>query len=482
MGASSYLFEDDPGIMSEVETSSTRFRRTTSKERSSMPPPAASSGASRSYKARIYEADDPGIMSEAETSSTARARKSKGSSSILNGGGGSRNSISMGVPSQQQQRSVQFRHPVAQFRFEMDDPGIMSEADTAATSGGRRRQRQHRVTSEHRAHSRHVSKKDSLPIVRTPSKTLERPLGLVFLVYRGETKRAVLPNEITSLDTVKALFVRSFGKTLTMDYMYTPRVHIYIHDGSKDIFYQLEDLTEIRDRTILKLYEADSLGRGPSGLGASGLPPITNADDEAAAIVAAQSQQSSLQSAPPPSEPEYVDSRHVKAMKVLNRVQREYEMASQTLPRNAFSALEQERLESMLTEAGLLKQQQQASLASSGDKRLGERSKTLGPGFMYGYNSSGKRVESGYVSSPDATYDETPAIVPSRFSALPEGRYYPRPESTEEAKERMMHMEAQLSQLTGMVERALKNKKLGKKTVSFDKSVTYRYVLSTYIR
>ena len=61
-----------------------------------------------------------------------------------------------------------------------------------------------------------------------------------------------------------------------------------------------------------------------------------------------------------------------------------------------------------------------------------------------------------------------------RFSALPEGgRYYPRPESTEEAKARMMHMESQLSQLTGMVEKALKNKKLGKKTVSFDKSVTY---------
>ena len=62
----------------------------------------------------------------------------------------------------------------------------------------------------------------------------------------------------------------------------------------------------------------------------------------------------------------------------------------------------------------------------------------------------------------------------SRFSALPEGgRYYPRPESQEEAKARMMHMESQLSQLTGMVEKALKNKKLGKKTVSFDKSVMY---------
>ena len=32
--------------------------------------------------------------------------------------------------------------------------------------------------------------------------------GLVFLVYRGETKRALLPNEVSFIDTVKALFVR----------------------------------------------------------------------------------------------------------------------------------------------------------------------------------------------------------------------------------------------------------------------------------
>ena len=74
----------------------------------------------------------------------------------------------------------------------------------------------------------------------------------------------------------------------------------------------------------------------------------------------------------------------------------------------------------------------------------------------------------------DNWYASTIVFLNFRFSALPEGgRYYPRPESTEEAKARMMHMEAQLSQLTGMVEKALKNKKLGKKTVSFDKSVTY---------
>lgn len=66
--------------------------------------------------------------------------------------------------------------------------------------------------------------------------------GLVFLQYRSETKRALLPNEITSICTVKALFVRSFPKQLTMEYMDSALVKIYIHDSSKDMFYELEDL------------------------------------------------------------------------------------------------------------------------------------------------------------------------------------------------------------------------------------------------
>ena len=54
--------------------------------------------------------------------------------------------------------------------------------------------------------------------------------------------------------------------------------------------------------------------------------------------------------------------------------------------------------------------------------------------------------QSGYASSPDGNFD---VIIPPRFQPEAGGRYYPRPESTEEAKARMMHMEAQLSQLTG---------------------------------
>ncbi|XP_041986734.1 coiled-coil domain-containing protein AGAP005037 isoform X3 [Aricia agestis] len=153
-----------------------------------------------------------------------------------------------------------------------DDPGVMSEVETSSTGfrrGGKQR--------------------SSLPVVRTPSKTLERPLGLVFLQYRNETKRALLPNEITSIDTVKALFVRSFPKQLTMQYMDSPLVKIYIHDSSKDMFYELEDvrahLRDIRDRSVLRLFESTDIGGGvfPGSVGAgsvsmpSGVATCSNA-------------------------------------------------------------------------------------------------------------------------------------------------------------------------------------------------------------
>uniref|UniRef100_A0A1A9VCP7 AIP3 domain-containing protein n=2 Tax=Glossina TaxID=44049 RepID=A0A1A9VCP7_GLOAU len=141
-----------------------------------------------------------------------------------------------------------------------DDPGIMSEVETSSTGfrrGGKQR--------------------SSLPVVRTPSKTLERPLGLVFLQYRSETKRALLPNEITSIDTVRALFVRSFPRQLTMSYLEGPNVKIYIHDASKDMFYELEDvrshLREIRDRSVLRLFESTEVAAPPQILpGGPGIP------------------------------------------------------------------------------------------------------------------------------------------------------------------------------------------------------------------
>ncbi|XP_059172941.1 SRC kinase signaling inhibitor 1-like isoform X3 [Physella acuta] len=97
----------------------------------------------------------------------------------------------------------------------------------------------------------------SLPIVRSASTSLERPLGLVFLVFGDQTKKSLLPNEITTLDTVRALFVRAFPD-LTLEMLESPRKKIYILDPATNIYFQLEDLGEIKDRSVLKIHETDS--------------------------------------------------------------------------------------------------------------------------------------------------------------------------------------------------------------------------------
>jgi len=68
------------------------------------------------------------------------------------------------------------------------------------------------------------------------------PSGLVFLSFRSETKRALLPNEVTSLDTVRALFVRSFSECLSMQWFDIPSHKIYILDHKTNVFYELDDV------------------------------------------------------------------------------------------------------------------------------------------------------------------------------------------------------------------------------------------------
>ncbi|KAK2162424.1 hypothetical protein LSH36_99g07034 [Paralvinella palmiformis] len=79
--------------------------------------------------------------------------------------------------------------------------------------------------------------------------------GLVFLSFRSETKRALLPNEVTSLDTVRALFVRSFSECLSMQWFDIPSHKIYILDHKTNVFYELDDVREVKDRAVLKIYE-----------------------------------------------------------------------------------------------------------------------------------------------------------------------------------------------------------------------------------
>ena len=69
----------------------------------------------------------------------------------------------------------------------------------------------------------------------------------MFLVYHNETRRAVLPNEVTSVDTVRALFVRSFPHSLSMRWFDAPSHKIYILDQMSGIFYELDDLRCVVD-------------------------------------------------------------------------------------------------------------------------------------------------------------------------------------------------------------------------------------------
>lgn len=62
------------------------------------------------------------------------------------------------------------------------------------------------------------------------------------MIFRNETKRALLPNEITSMDTIRALFVRSFPEHLTMVWFEGLGRRIYVMDAGTNVYYELEDM------------------------------------------------------------------------------------------------------------------------------------------------------------------------------------------------------------------------------------------------
>ncbi|XP_037985561.1 sickle tail protein homolog isoform X21 [Motacilla alba alba] len=97
----------------------------------------------------------------------------------------------------------------------------------------------------------------SLPVVRSANQTKERSLGVLYLQYGDETKQLRMPNEITSTDTIRALFVSAFPQQLTMKMLESPSVAIYIKDESRNIYYELSDVRNIQDRSFLKVYNKD---------------------------------------------------------------------------------------------------------------------------------------------------------------------------------------------------------------------------------
>ncbi|XP_077347097.1 sickle tail protein homolog isoform X5 [Lithobates pipiens] len=97
----------------------------------------------------------------------------------------------------------------------------------------------------------------SLPVVRSTNQTKERSLGVLFLQYGEDTKKLQMPNEITSVDTIRALFVSAFPQQLTMKVLESPSTAIYIKDDGRNIYYELSDVRNIQDRSFLKVYNKD---------------------------------------------------------------------------------------------------------------------------------------------------------------------------------------------------------------------------------
>ncbi|CAL9698084.1 unnamed protein product [Knipowitschia caucasica] len=97
----------------------------------------------------------------------------------------------------------------------------------------------------------------SLPVVRSTNQTKDRSLGVLYLQYGDETKQIRMPNEVTSMDTVRALFVSAFPQQLNMKMLESPSVAVYVKDDMRNVYYELSDIRNITDHSCLKVYHKD---------------------------------------------------------------------------------------------------------------------------------------------------------------------------------------------------------------------------------
>ena len=51
-----------------------------------------------------------------------------------------------------------------------------------------------------------------------------------------------MPNDISSGDIVRALFVSAFPQQLTMKMLESPSVAVYIKDDTRNVYYELSDV------------------------------------------------------------------------------------------------------------------------------------------------------------------------------------------------------------------------------------------------
>ncbi|XP_041659555.1 sickle tail protein-like [Cheilinus undulatus] len=127
---------------------------------------------------------------------------------------------------------------------------VLKEQDSAEMSDGD-------LPSPSAPFTRGCKSRASLPVGRSGGHTGERPLGVLYLQYGEETKQVRMPAEMSSQDSLHALFVTAFPHQLTMKILQSPNVAIYIKDTSRNFYYELDDIRNISPHSCLKVYHKD---------------------------------------------------------------------------------------------------------------------------------------------------------------------------------------------------------------------------------
>ena len=70
-------------------------------------------------------------------------------------------------------------------------------------------------------------------------------IGVVFLMFRNETRPGLLPNEVSTINTVWALFVRAFPDALSMHWFESSKWTIYFLDQHAGVYRVLQDLRSV---------------------------------------------------------------------------------------------------------------------------------------------------------------------------------------------------------------------------------------------
>ena len=83
--------------------------------------------------------------------------------------------------------------------------------------------------------------------------------GVLFLQFGDETRRVHITHELSSLDTLHALIVHMFPQKLTAGMLKSSNTAILIKDEARNVFYELEDIRDIQDRSIIKIYRKEPI-------------------------------------------------------------------------------------------------------------------------------------------------------------------------------------------------------------------------------